>query len=151
MVTTEQIKILRERTGLPIGECKKALEQADGDLEQAARGLREQSAAVAAKKSGRTLGAGVISAYLHTTGTLGALLELDCETDFVAKNREFKQLADDLAMQVAAFNPASTDELLAQNFVKDQSLTIAGLIQSAVQKFGEKTEIRRFSRFEVGV
>ncbi len=150
MITAEQIKALRERTGVSIGECKKALEAASGDLEQAIAALRTQSAATAEKKSGRTLGAGVVSSYLHTTGTVGVLLELGCETDFVAKNADFKQLADDLAMHVAAFNPVSVEELATQPFIKDQTLTVADLVKSAVQKFGERTEIMRFSRFEVG-
>ncbi len=150
MVSAEQIKILRDRTGVSIAECKKALEAANGDLEQAVAALRTQSAATADKKAGRTLGAGIISSYLHTTGTVGCLVELGCETDFVAKNTEFRQLADDLAMHIAAFNPATVEELLTQNFIKDPTLTIADLVKLTIQKFGERTEVIRFSRFEVG-
>lgn len=150
MISAQQVKELRDRTGISIAECKKALETAGGDLEQAIASLRERGVATAVKKAGRTLGAGAVAVYLHTNGTMGAIIELACETDFVGKNAEFRALVDDLAMQVAAFNPADLPELLALPFVKDQSRTVADLIAGAVQKFGERCEIVRFARFEVG-
>jgi elongation factor Ts len=147
MVNVEQIKELRDQTGVSVAECKKALEAAGGDLEKALISLRQASGATALKKASRQLGAGVISTYIHSNNAMGAMLELDCETDFVAKNEGFKQLAQDLAMQVAAFAPQNLEELLAQPFVKDPTQTIADLIKGGIQKFGEKIELIRFERF----
>jgi elongation factor Ts len=192
MITTEQVKELREMTGVSIMQCKKALEEAGGDMEKAQVILRKQSGAIAAKKSDRTLGAGVVESYIHATKKVGAMVILSCETDFVAKNEEFITLAREIAMQVAATNPkfVSRSEvtpedtkaaeavfmeeakdkpedmrakivegkltsflketiLLEQDFIKDPSLTINGLIQSGTQKFGEKIEISRFVRFSL--
>jgi elongation factor Ts len=151
MISAQQVKELRDRTGISIAECKKALETAGGDLEQAIASLRERGVATAAKKAGRTLGAGAVAVYLHTNGTMGAMVELACETDFVGKNAAFRTLAEDLAMQVAAFNPATLEDLLAEPFVRDAGATVADLISGAVQKFGERCEIVRFARFEVGL
>ena len=104
-ISTEQVKTLREKTGLSVMQCKKALEKAGGDMEKAIVILRKSSAAIANKKADRTLGAGTIASYIHGAGTVGAIVELSCETDFVAKNEEFKALAYDIAMQVAATDP----------------------------------------------
>lgn len=149
MITTEQIKELRDKTGVSIMQCRKALEEAQGDMDKAMAILREKSSEIAAKKSDRELGAGMIQAYVHSSGTMGALLELNCETDFVAKNPEFKTLAYDLAMQVAAAGAENLDDLLAQEFIKDPSMTVTTLVQSFVQKFGEKIVIGKFSRLSV--
>lgn len=105
MITTEQIKELRDKTGVSIMQCKKALEDAGGDFEQALVLLKKKGAEIAEKKGDRDLGAGVVQAYIHTSGEIGAMVELWCETDFVAKNEEFKALAYDIAMQVAATKP----------------------------------------------
>ena len=149
MVTTEQIKELRDKTGISIMQCRKALEEAEGNMDKALEILRAKSGEIAAKKSDRELGAGLVQAYVHSSGTMGALLELNCETDFVAKNPEFKTLAYDLAMQVAAAGPETLDDLLAQEFIKDPSMTVTTLLQSFVQKFGEKIAIGKFSRLSV--
>lgn len=101
----DMVKALRDETGVSIMQCKKALEDAGGDRDKALMMLRKKSGDIAAKKGDRTLGAGVIAAYIHSNGSVGAMLELSCETDFVAKNPEFKQLAYDIAMHVAALNP----------------------------------------------
>lgn len=103
--TTEQIKELRDQTGISIMQCKKALEEAGGDVNKALIVLRKKGAEVAAKKAGRSLGAGIIAAYIHAGGTVGSMVELSCETDFVSGNEEFKKLAYDAAMHVAAANP----------------------------------------------
>lgn len=105
MITTELIKELRDMTGISIMQCKKALEEADGDKEKALVILRKKGGEIAAKKGDRTLGAGAVGSYLHSTGTIGAMVVLQSETDFVAKNDEFKKLAYDIAMHVAAANP----------------------------------------------
>ncbi len=157
-ITTELIKELRDKTGVSVMQCKKALEEAGGDLEKATAVLLERSAKEAEKKSDRALGAGYISSYVHSTGTVGAMVELLCETDFVAKNEDFKVLARDIAMHVSATNPKSVkaeessldgEALLDQSFIKNPELTIKNLLQSAVQKFGENIEISRFVRFSV--
>lgn len=156
MITTEQIKQLREETGLSIMQCQKALEEAGrlnltgSDLrEKALLILKEKGAAIAAKKSDRNLGSGVVSAYIHSGDSVGAMVELLCETDFVAKNPEFKAIAKDIAMHIAAMNPQDVGELLEQAFIKDGSSTIGGIVNGAVQKFGERTEIGRFARFSI--
>ena len=191
MITSEQIKELRESTGVSVMQCKKALEEAGGDMEKATVILKKKGAEAAAKKGDRTLGAGAIQAYIHSTGTVGVMVELSCETDFVAKNPEFKQLAYDVAMHIAAAKPEFVKReditaearsvaesvfsaevegkpeamkakilegklssyfaervLLEQPFIKNPELTVAGLLSSAVQKFGEKIEITRFVRYE---
>ena len=191
-ITTEQIKSLRDETGVFIMQCKKALEEAGGDLEKAKVILRKQSSAAASKKSDRALGAGVASAYTHAGGSVVGAVVLASETDFVSKNEEFGKLAYDIAMHVAAMNPqwkarhdvkesdiaaarevfekeaANVPEamrtkavegkiesylkdrvLLLQPFVKDPSITVQGLIDSAIQKFGEKIELVRFERLSV--
>ena len=145
MITTEEIKSLRDETGLSVMQCKKALEEAGGDKEKALAILKKEGVSIAAKKSGRTLGAGTVAAYIHATGTVGTIVELLCETDFVGKNPEFKAIAYDIAMHVAAMKPENTEELLDQAFIKDPTKTISDLVNGAIQKFGERTEIGRFS------
>lgn len=149
MITTEEIKALRDETGLSIMQCKKALEEAGGDKAKAVALLKEKGADIQAKKGDRELKAGAVTAYIHASGTVGVLLELACETDFVAKNPEFKAVAYDIAMHIAAMNPEDTTELLAQPFIKETSQTINDVISGAVQKFGERTEVGRFVRFSI--
>ncbi|MDP2642019.1 MAG: elongation factor Ts [bacterium] len=149
MITTEEIKALREETGLSIMQCKSALEEAGGDKDKAIALLKSKGAEIALKKGGRTLGAGVIVSYIHTGETVGVLLELLCETDFVAKNPEFKSVAKDISMHIAAMNPSDTAELLEQPFIKDAGQKIRDIINNTVQKFGERTEIGHFVRFSL--
>jgi len=158
-ITTEQVKQLRDKTGISVMQCKKALEETGGDMDKAVVILLERSADIANKKSGRTLGAGYISTYVHSTGTVGVMLELLCETDFVAKNDEFKALARDIAMHITATNPKfikvedageeKEEALLEQAFIKNPEVTIKNLLESATQKFGEKIELSRFVRYSV--
>ena len=160
MITTEQVKELRDKTGVSIMQCKKALEDAGGDMEKALVLLKKKGAEIASKKGDRSLGAGVVASYVHASGNQGAMVELWCETDFVAKNEEFKALARDIAMQVTATNPeflsiedlGATPEdkdrvLLEQPFIKDGDITVGQMISNAVQKFGEKIEVGKFARF----
>jgi elongation factor Ts len=192
MITTEQIKALRDLTGVSVMQCKKALEEAGGDMEKAQVILRKISKVQADKKADREFGAGVVQAYIHSNGTVGAMVELVCETDFVSKNDDFKTLARDIAMHAAAsgaqFLKASEigeeDQraakevfaaevegkpenikaqilegklkayfkekiLLEQDFIKNPEITIQGLIDQGIQKFGEKIEVARFARFSV--
>ena len=149
MVTTEQIKELRDKTGVSVMQCKKALEEAAGDMEKALEILKAKSKDIAAKKGDRVFGAGAIQAYVHASMTIGAMVELVCETDFVSKNEEYKTLARDIAMHVTAGNPADVPALLEQEFVKNPDMKVGALIEGAIQKFGEKIEVARFVRFSV--
>ncbi len=145
-LTTDIIKQLREATGVSVMQCKKALEEADGDLRKAEVILRKRSSEVADKKSERTLGAGAIGSYTHE-GAIGAMVLLSCETDFVARNPEFATLAREIAMHIAAMDPENTDDLLDQPYIKDETKTIRDLVNGAIQKFGERVEVARFARF----
>ena len=160
-IKAELVKELRDKTGISVMQCRKALEEAGGDVDKAIALLASKSAEIAEKKGARTLGAGAISSYVHATGNVGAMVELLCETDFVAHNEEFKALARDIAMHITATNPKflKADEagageepqevLLNQPFVKNPASTIINLIQGATQKFGEKIEVSRFTRFSI--
>lgn len=149
MATVDEIKKLRDITGVSVMQCKKALEEAGGDIDKAKVILKEVSRMTADKKQGRTLGSGTIVSYIHGEGAIGVMLELNCETDFVARNADFKALARDIAMHVAAMYPENVEELLTQEFIKNADKTIKNLIEEAVQKFGEKIEVGRFVRFSV--
>lgn len=191
-ISIDLVKELRDKTGISIMQCRKALEETGGDMEKAIILLRKKSSDVAGKKEGRTLGAGVVATYVHNTGNVGTIVELLCETDFVANNEEFKALARDIAMQATASNPQflkkedideksvalatemlskelegkpeemkakilegklsaywSDKVLMDQTFIKNPDMTIRGLIDGAVQKFGEKIELSRFTRYSV--
>ena len=191
-ISTEQVKKLRDQTGISVMQCKKALEEAGGDFEKALVILRKKSGELSAKKGDRTFGSGTVQAYIHATGSVASMVELNCETDFVSNNDEFRTLARDIAMHVAASNPrfismADIKEadmaiarevfatevkdkpeamkakilegklntyfaemvLLNQSFIKNPEMTIQGLIDAAVQKFGEKVAVARFARFKV--
>ncbi|MDO8624078.1 MAG: elongation factor Ts [bacterium] len=145
-ITTEIVKQLRDRTGVSVMQCKKALEEAEGDVAKAEEILRKHSGASALKKHDRTLGAGTISSYVHDN-TIGAMVLLAAETDFVAKNPEFEALAREIAMQVSAMDPENTEALLEQPYIKDESKKIKDLLNEATQKFGERVEITQFARF----
>lgn len=157
-MSTEIIKELREETGLSLGEIKKALDVAGGDKVKAMEILSEKAKEVAAKKGERELGAGIVGVYVYGGGTAAAMVELMCETDFVAKNEEFKALANDIAFHVVAMDPTSINNedgageetaLMKQAFIKDPSQTIEQKIEAAVQKFGENTQIKKFVRYSI--
>jgi elongation factor Ts len=191
-IKTEQVKSLRDRTGISVMQCKKALEEANGNVEKAIVILQKKSGAIADKKAGRELKAGAVQAYVHSTGDVGAMVTLSCETDFVSKNKDFIVLAYDIAMHVAALNPLFLKKedinadavekvkevfaseiknkagdmkekilngkldsyfkdkiLLEQSFIKNPEQTIKNMIESAIQKFGEKIEITDFIRYSV--
>ena len=159
------VKELREKTGAGVMDCKSALEEAGGDLERAVEILQQRGVASAEKRMHRETSQGVIECYIHAGGRLGAMVELNCETDFVARTDDFKQLARDLAMQVVAYSPISVSEedlpegaegdpadlcLMSQPFVKDESRTIDELVKDVISKTGENIRVRRFVRFELG-
>lgn len=149
MISAEQIKKLRDQTSLSIIECKKALEQAHGDEKKALEILGGQSQKKAAKKAERKVGQGIIESYIHSNGKVGVILQLFCETDFVANNKEFKELSHDLAMHIAAMESQDIDELLKQPFIKNQEKTIKDLINDYIAKLGENIKIGKFIRLEV--
>jgi len=142
------IQKLREISGAGVMECKKALEEANGDFDKAISIIHERGQVLAQKKKERTTGAGVLESYIHNE-RVGVLLELRCETDFVAKSKEFKELAHNLAMQIAAMAPADVNDLLKQIYIKDEKLTIDELIKQTIAKFGENIQIERFCRYEI--
>ena len=142
------VQNLREITGAGVMECKRALDEAGGDLEKAKSIIFERGLTKAEKKSGRVTGAGLLETYVHNN-RVGVLLELRCETDFVARNELFKELAHNIVMQVAAMNPSNIQELLAQNYVKNESITIDVLIKEAISKIGENMKVEKFCRYEI--
>lgn len=149
MITLEQIKQLREETNLPIVDCKKALEEAKGDLEKAKQLLKARGVQIAEKKQAREVGEGLVETYLHPNGKVGALLDVRCETDFVARSAEFKNLCHELALQVASMNPETAKELLKQPYIRDPGKTMQDVLTEAIAKFGENIIVKRFSRFEI--
>lgn len=165
MVSVDAIKALREETGAGVMDCKRALEAAEGDVARAQDILRQEGIASAAKKSSRTTNDGVVESYIHSGGRIGVLVEVNCETDFVARTPEFRELAHNLAMQVAAMDPRHVDQadlpegaevnpqedcLLQQAFIRDPSKTIDDLLKETVGKLGENIRVRRFTRFALG-
>lgn len=149
MATIEQIKRLREETGISIVECKKALEEAKGDSAKAKELLRSWGKAVAEKKQSRETGEGLVESYLHSTHKLGALVDVRCETDFVARSPEFKALCHEIALQVVSMNPETAEELLSQPYVRDPARTMKDILSDAIAKLGENIVVKRFSRFEI--
>lgn len=166
MVTVDDVKRLREETGAGVMDSKRALEESDGNFERARELLRERGIAAAAKRSDRSTSQGIVDAYIHAEGRIGALVELNCETDFVARTDSFRELARNIALQVAAMDPKALspedvpddapgerqqNALLTQQFIKDGDRTINDLVQDAIAQTGENVRISRFSRFELGV
>ncbi len=163
--STETIKELREKTGAGVIDCKRALDEAGGNMEKACEILIQRGIALAQKKSSRAAEQGIIETYVHSGGKIGVMVEINCETDFVARTNEFKELAHDIALQVAAMSPQfvspeevpsdancdpQTDCLLLQPFIKDPTKTIQDIITETVAKIGENIKVRRFTRFELG-
>ena len=170
-ITTEMVKTLREETDAGIMDCRRALADSDGDMSKAEALLRERGIASAGKKSERETKQGLVEAYIHN-GRVGALVEVNCETDFVARTDQFKQLARDIAMHVVGANPRFltkeeiTDEfrqkeqytdkqleamtLMSQPYVRDESKTIEQLVKETIATTGENIRVSRFARFELG-
>lgn len=142
------IQKLRETTGAGVMECKKALGEAGGDFDKAITIIHEQGLVKAGKKGGRATGAGLLESYIHNE-RVGVLLELRCETDFVARNPLFRELAHNLAMQIAAMEPENIEVLLDSPYIKDESLTVDFLIKQIIAKIGENIQIGRFCRYEI--
>lgn len=145
----ELVKKMREELGLGIMEIKAALEQAEGDEKKAKEILKEQGFKKAEKRAEKETHQGLVATYTHTNGKIGVMVELLCETDFVAKNEEFVQTGKDLCLQVAAMNPEKTEDLLEQDFIKDGSKKIKDLVTALVSKYGENIKVGRIVRFEI--
>ncbi|MBI4812153.1 translation elongation factor Ts [Candidatus Falkowbacteria bacterium] len=143
------VKKLREDTGLSVMECKKAIEAAGGDFKKAMEILKEKERVLADKKTGAETHEGLVEAYIHSNGKIGVLVELCCQTDFVARNDDFKKLTRDIAMQIAACDPGDSDALMAQPFIKDISKTVGELLQESIARTGENIKVGRFSRFKI--
>jgi elongation factor Ts len=165
VISVDLVKELREQSGAGIMACRKALLETQGDMEKARELLRERGLLVAKKKADRVASQGMIEAYIHAGGRIGAMVELNCETDFVARTDEFRELAHNIAMQVAAMRPQfiaaeevpetakvelSAACLLMQPYIRDPSRTVQDLISETVAKVGENIKVGRFSRFELG-
>jgi elongation factor Ts len=145
----DQVKQLREETGISIMDCKKALEETNGDLKKAKEVLAEKGISEAAKKENQKTCHGYIATYTHTTGKIGAIVKLESETDFTARNPDFRTLAKDICLQVASMNPKDVDELLKQNFIREPEKTIEEIIKINIAKFRENIKIGDFTRFEI--
>lgn len=166
MPSAEDVKRLREATNAGVMDCKKALDESGGDFDKAKQILREKGVASAEKRAGRDTGQGLVESYIHAGGRIGVLVEINCETDFVARTDTFKALAHDVAMQIAgvpstvAINEEDLPEgtegsieetvLMKQPFIRDGSRTIEQLVKDAIATTGENVRIRRFARFELG-
>ena len=148
MVTASQVKDLREKTGAGMMDCKKVLTETDGDMEKAIELLRERGIAKAAKKSGRVAAEGIVEAYIAEDGKVGAIVEVNAETDFVAKNEEFKTFVMDVAKQVVKNNPATVEDLLAEPSIAVEGKTVNEVLIDKIATIGENMTIRRFARFE---
>lgn len=148
--TAQDVKKLRELTGAGMMDCKKALDEAKGDFKKAQEIVKERGLAKAEKKSDRETSEGYIASYVHATNKVASMVEILCETDFVARNQEFQEMAKDIAMHITAMNPENVDELLQQEFVRDPGITIGYMVKELSGKIGEKFVINRFARFQVG-
>lgn len=164
-ITTDSVKDLRGQSGAGIMECHNALLETEGDMEKAIELLKQQSFYKVEKKKSRATSQGLIEAYIHTGGRIGAVIEVNCETDFVARTDEFKELAHNLAMQIAAMTPqyVSSEEipegadveakatcLLLQSYIKNPDMTVQDVIDETIARVGENIKVGRFTRFELG-
>lgn len=149
-VSIEQVKKLRVKNGAGIADVRRALEESGGDVKAAANLLKNWGKDRAAAKSDRAARQGLVETYIHAGGRVGSMVEINCETDFVARTDEFKNLAHEIAMQIAAMDPKDVDELLHQEYIRDSARTIEDLLAEVIAKTGENIKIKKFVRFELG-
>lgn len=149
-INLDLLKKLRNETQAGIADCRKALEETNNDYKKALVWLRKHGLEKAAKKEDRETLQGLIDCYIHQNGRVGAIIEVLCETDFVARTEEFKKLTHEIGMQVAAMNPKDAETLLKQEYIRDSSKTIQELVKEVIAKLGENIVIKRFSRLELG-
>jgi elongation factor Ts len=158
-ISANTVKELRAKTGAGIMDCKRALQDSNGNMEKATELLRQRGLASSSKVAGREAKQGLIESYIHTGGRIGALVEVNCETDFVARTDEFRTLAREIAMQVASMNPTTVgsmeeddgEGLLSQEYIRDSRKTIRDLIKETIAQVRENIQVSRFMRFEVGM
>ena len=148
MVSIEKIQQLREETGFSVMECKKALEESTGNFEKAKEFLKKRGKGMMEKKAKRTTQQGIIDSYIHPNKKIGVMIKLCCESDFVAKSEDFKNLAHELCLQIAAINPEE-NSLISQPWIKDESKTVKDLIEEHIAKTGENVIIKKFIRYEL--
>lgn len=148
-ISLDLLKKLRNETSAGVSDCRQALVDAKGDYDKAKKLLMERGIEKAAKKEGKETSAGIVEAYVHQ-GKVGVLIEIRCETDFVARTDEFKTLAHEVALQVAAMNPKNTEELLKGAYIRDPQLTMEALVKQVVAKVGENITVARFTRIQLG-
>lgn len=148
MPDINQVKQLRNRTGVSITECKKALKKTGGDIEKAREVLRKMGQDFARNRAERETREGMIDSYIHNGSKMGVMIELNCESDFVARSKDFKKLAHELCLQIASFSDEETP-LLKQPWIKDQTRTIKDLIEEYITKFGENIIVKRFIKYEL--
>lgn len=145
----DQIKKLREETGAGVMDVKRALEESQGDVEKAKQWIREHAIKTAEKKADRETTEGFIGSYVHMTGKVGAMVALACETDFVARTEDFKNLGRELAMQIASMSPENVEELLKQTYIRDPKKTISELVKETAGKLGENVAVKEFARLQL--
>ncbi|OGY23198.1 MAG: translation elongation factor Ts [Candidatus Woykebacteria bacterium RBG_13_40_15] len=149
MVTAAEVKNLREETGAPVMEIRRALMETDGNVKEAKEILKQKGLEKVEKRAERETAQGIIESYIHSDARVGAMVHLACETDFVARTDEFKTLARELAMQVAAMDPQSVEELLDQEYIRDSEKKITDLVAEVIAKTGENIQVKRISRFSL--
>ena len=149
-IKVADIKKLRARTGGGVADCRRALEETKGDFKRAEELLKSWGVDKAAAKADRAVGAGLIETYIHSGGKVGSMVEVNCETDFVARTDEFKTLAHEVAMQVAAMDPKDVEKLLKQDYIREAGKTIDQLVKETIAKVGENIVVKRLMRFELG-
>lgn len=149
-IDLNQLKKLRTETSASVSDCRQALEDSNGDYGKALSWIKKRGLSIAAKKTDRETSEGLIEPYIHQNGKVGALIEILCETDFVARTEEFRKLAHEVVMQVAAMNPKNVKALLEQEYIRDSSLTIEQLIKHTIGKLGENITVKKFQRFAIG-
>lgn len=149
MVKIDDLKKIRNLTGASVDAISKALKKADGEVAKALELLKDRGAIVAAKKANRQTGEGIIAYYVHVNSKVGVLVKLLCETDFVARTEQFRELGHELALHIAAMDPINIDNLLLQVYIRDPDLTVDALIKNYIAKLGENIKIGEFCRFEI--
>jgi len=150
MVDIALLKKLRQQTQVSLADCRQALEETGGDYQKALLWLKEHGLEKAKKKEAKETKQGIVHSYIHQNGRIGVLVELLCETDFVARTPDFQNLAHEIAMQIAAMKPKNTEELLKQEYIRDGTRTIKEVIAQNIAKLGENIRVSRFERFEIG-
>lgn len=148
-INIEQLKQLREETGAGVMDVRRALEESNGDLDKARKWIKEKAVKIAEKKSDRETSEGVVGSYVHTTGKVAGMVALACETDFVARTEDFKNLARELSMQVASMSPENIEEFLKQPYIREPKKTIADLIKETAGKVGENIVVKNMVRMTV--